>query len=342
MDPVELSKLRSLGEVIGKLGATPAVADVPAPVPAAAGIDLSGVVLEIVADKTGYPVDMLEPCMELEADLGIDSIKRVEILSAVRRAVPDLPEVDPVELSKLRSLGEVIGKLGAAGAVVEAPAPVAIPAPAPVAPTVDLSGVVLSIVADKTGYPVDMLEPCMELEADLGIDSIKRVEILSAVRRAVPDLPEVDPVELSKLRSLGEVISQLGTVNEPAPEAPVQDALGRRAVRVVPATAPGFALAGLHNGRIVVTDDGGGIAAHVVARLGTHGISAQVCTTVPADAHGVIFLGGLAEVASVDAALAVQKEAFGVARTVAEHRTEHGGVFVTVQDTGGDFGSRGS
>src|SRR5205823_6295888 len=157
------------GEVIGKLGATPAVADVPAPVPAAAGIDLSGVVLEIVADKTGYPVDMLEPCMELEADLGIDSIKRVEILSAVRRAVPDLPEVDAVELSKLRSMRQVIGLLGAAGAVAATPALVAVPAPAPAAAGIDQSGVVLEIVADKTGYPADMLDASMELEADLGI-----------------------------------------------------------------------------------------------------------------------------------------------------------------------------
>ena len=34
-----------------------------------------------VADKTGYPADMLGMEMHLEADLGIDSIKRVEILS---------------------------------------------------------------------------------------------------------------------------------------------------------------------------------------------------------------------------------------------------------------------
>jgi hypothetical protein len=36
--------------------------------------------------------------MELEADLGIDSIKRVEILSAMRERAPNLPEVKPTEL----------------------------------------------------------------------------------------------------------------------------------------------------------------------------------------------------------------------------------------------------
>src|SRR5207248_3964214 len=95
--------------------------------------DLSGLAFPTRRSSALYPVDMLEPCMELEADLGIDSIKRVEILSAVRRAVPGLPEVDPVELAKLRSLGEVINQLGAAGAVAQAPAVVAIPVPVPVA-----------------------------------------------------------------------------------------------------------------------------------------------------------------------------------------------------------------
>ena len=46
---------------------------------------------QVVADKTGYPADMLEPAMALEADLGIDSIKRVEIFSALQELFPPLP-----------------------------------------------------------------------------------------------------------------------------------------------------------------------------------------------------------------------------------------------------------
>jgi hypothetical protein len=43
--------------------------------------------------------------------------------------------------------------------------------------------VLLAVVAGKTGYPVDLLRPEMALEADLGIDSVKRVEILAAEER---------------------------------------------------------------------------------------------------------------------------------------------------------------
>ena len=42
--------------------------------------------LKIVEDRTGYPIEMLDPDAILEADLGIDSIKRVEIIAAFRRA----------------------------------------------------------------------------------------------------------------------------------------------------------------------------------------------------------------------------------------------------------------
>ena len=65
------------------------------------------VLLEIVADKTGYPTDMLEMDMDLEADLGIDSIKRVEILGALQEKLPDL-QVQADELAERQTLGEIL------------------------------------------------------------------------------------------------------------------------------------------------------------------------------------------------------------------------------------------
>src|SRR2546429_560203 len=115
---------------------TPAPVQVVTPAPAAdgVGVDLERLVLEVVADKTGYPVEMLAGHMELGADLGIDSIKRVEILSAVRRGAPELPEVDPGELGKLRSLGEIIDRLRATTGTASAPAVPAAPQPAIMTP----------------------------------------------------------------------------------------------------------------------------------------------------------------------------------------------------------------
>nr|MBL0688497.1 SDR family NAD(P)-dependent oxidoreductase [Pseudoalteromonas sp.] len=93
------------------------VAVVPAPVvktivaAPVASIDLQkiqSVMMEVVAEKTGYPTEMLELEMDMEADLGIDSIKRVEILGAVQESIPDLPELNPEDLAELRTLGEIV------------------------------------------------------------------------------------------------------------------------------------------------------------------------------------------------------------------------------------------
>src|SRR5690606_181246 len=85
------------------------------PEPSSSGVDLLAVLLEVVAQKTGYPREMLSPSMELEADLGVDSIKRVEILAALRERAPKLPELDAAELGKLRTLEEIARVLRGAG-----------------------------------------------------------------------------------------------------------------------------------------------------------------------------------------------------------------------------------
>jgi acyl transferase domain-containing protein/NAD(P)H-dependent flavin oxidoreductase YrpB (nitropropane dioxygenase family)/NAD(P)-dependent dehydrogenase (short-subunit alcohol dehydrogenase family)/acyl carrier protein len=67
--------------------------------------------------------------------------------------------------------------------VAQIAAPIVLPAPAP-APqpnpieTHDPMQLVVSIVSERTGYPVETLGIDLDLEADLSIDSIKRIEII--------------------------------------------------------------------------------------------------------------------------------------------------------------------
>jgi len=63
------------------------------------------------------------------------------------------------------------------------------------------------VVAERTGYPADMLNLDMELDTDLGIDSIKKVEILSTVRERVGDVPG-DLAAFATLRTLREIAEQ--------------------------------------------------------------------------------------------------------------------------------------
>ncbi|MBE9035891.1 phosphopantetheine-binding protein [aff. Roholtiella sp. LEGE 12411] len=77
--------------------------------------------------------------------------------------------------------------------------------------TVDLSGFsnrLLEVVSDKTGYPVDMLDLNMDLEADLGIDSIKQLEIFAAMHEEFPDM-DVDPELFRDLRTLAKIVDYL-------------------------------------------------------------------------------------------------------------------------------------
>ena len=75
-------------------------------------VEISRSLLEVVSEKTGYPAEMLEPGMDMEADLGIDSIKRVEILGAMQERFPQLPKIDPEALAELRTLGQITEHLG--------------------------------------------------------------------------------------------------------------------------------------------------------------------------------------------------------------------------------------
>ena len=46
-----------------------------APVPSSERHRIQSILMEVIAEKTGYPAEMLNPEMGLDADLGIDSIK---------------------------------------------------------------------------------------------------------------------------------------------------------------------------------------------------------------------------------------------------------------------------
>ena len=57
-----------------------------------------------------------------------------------------------------------------------------------------------------------MLELGMDMEADLGIDSIKRVEIMWSLQEQLPHLPQVSGSEISELRTLKEIVDHLSSL----------------------------------------------------------------------------------------------------------------------------------
>ncbi len=189
-------------------------------------------VLALVAEKTGYPVDMLDVDLDLEADLGVDTVKQAEVMATIREAY-GIPRDDTIKLRDFPTLARVIQfvhdrKPGLhathatqtpatvptpeAQAILEvnaAPAPVATPAPISASvSTKDEDPVkerILALMVEKTGYPQDMLDLDLDLEADLGVDTVKQAEMFAAIRE-IYSIPRDENRKLRDYPTLAHVI----------------------------------------------------------------------------------------------------------------------------------------
>ena len=61
-----------------------------------------------MAEKTGYPTDMLELDLDLEADLGIDTVKQAELFATIREAY-GIARDDTLKLRDFPTLNHVVG-----------------------------------------------------------------------------------------------------------------------------------------------------------------------------------------------------------------------------------------
>ena len=248
INPNDLTELRTLQEIVDFVGGSmgtavvaeketasmPAVKSVETPkiIPTIIGTEssnvegLTAILLEVVSEKTGYPSEMLELSMDMEADLGIDSIKRVEIFGALTQQYPQASGINPNDLTEIRTLGGIVSFVSSSFPS-DAPAQNGIAKEAAVSPSssvveqtnssvgneIDLGGltvILLEVVSEKTGYPSEMLELGMDMEADLGIDSIKRVEIFGALTQQYPQASGINPNDLTELRTLQEIVDFVG------------------------------------------------------------------------------------------------------------------------------------
>jgi len=225
------------------------------------------------------------------------------------------------------------------------------PTPAP-APKENLSEVLLAIVSDRTGYPVEMLDLDLDLEAELSVDSIKRIEILGELNERVAlsdaegEAAEEVIEELAAIKTLRGIIDWIEahrgsdeSEEEAAAELP---AVGRYLVRVLETAPPVTNGLSLHGRRFALTDDGRGVATRLAALLESHGATTEI---VGADdelnnVDGLIFLSFLSEGAAPDTVkllfVLARDAVLGGARWVISV-TPNGGTFG--QQVGDDFPS---
>ncbi|MEN9919507.1 MAG: hypothetical protein RL662_1943 [Bacteroidota bacterium] len=212
------------------------------PVAVASVDSIKALLLDIVSEKTGYPIDMLGLDLDLEADLSIDSIKRMEIIGTLRDKLNITGSLEDSEdaIEKMASIKTLNGLIGwieelAAGSapVVAAPiqnvAPVAVSAPVASTPAhvsiQDIKALLLDIVSEKTGYPTDMLGLDLDLEADLSIDSIKRMEIVGSLRDKLNITGSLEDSEdaIEKMASIKTLNGLIGWIEELANDSKKED-----------------------------------------------------------------------------------------------------------------------
>ncbi|MEU9997429.1 SDR family NAD(P)-dependent oxidoreductase [Streptomyces sp. NPDC050848] len=89
----------------------PAVVKPPTESAPASAPESAPTVLELIAGRTGYPADMLDPDLDLEAALGVDSLKRTEIAATLLGGTPHAESVGA--LADLRTIREMTDWLAA-------------------------------------------------------------------------------------------------------------------------------------------------------------------------------------------------------------------------------------
>ncbi len=271
-----------------------APAVVAAPVQAAPAIaprhldetQVTAEILDLIAQKTGYPKDMLELDLDMEADLGIDTVKQAELFAAMRD-IYSLPKMEGMQLKDYPTIrhcikfvittaaqgGEAVAAPVAAPAVAAAipaaqpafvaPTPVVTPAPvqvvqvAPVAPApvaaavqsapaaapkildeAKVSDEIVNLIAEKTGYPKDMLDMDLDMEADLGIDTVKQAELFASMRE-IYELPKTEGIQLKDYPTIRHCINYVITTAANPVAAPVAEpAVAAPAPVVTPVVAP--------------------------------------------------------------------------------------------------------
>ncbi|HZC81018.1 MAG TPA: phosphopantetheine-binding protein, partial [Nitrospiraceae bacterium] len=202
--------------------------------------------IQVVSETTGYPKESINLAMDLESDLGVDSIMKVEILAGLSKDFPEI-KLEQLDVSMpIRTLDDIVQALSA---LVQQPAG---PVAAPTSPTrsnelttsdqlttsnqltsnssaveqrtafdlEQLKEAILEVVLE-TGYPREMIDFDMDLEADLGLDSIRKLEILAKIQEFI-NIPDVNYAAVTNIRTINQILEFAKSLEPGATPAAVQ------------------------------------------------------------------------------------------------------------------------
>ncbi|MHA1205163.1 MAG: SDR family NAD(P)-dependent oxidoreductase, partial [Candidatus Heimdallarchaeaceae archaeon] len=173
---------------------------------------------EVIGKHTGYDIQDLDENYDLEEDLGIDTVKQAEIFGDLR----DLFGLDLDEtyaLADYRTIADIAQAISTekpvekveqveteeSGEIRTAQQPTIISEAKSSISGEEVTKEVLSIISEITGYDTEDIEIEMDLEEDLGVDSIKIAEILSSLGSKF-DLEFDEMSDLSGIRTTEDIV----------------------------------------------------------------------------------------------------------------------------------------
>ena len=202
--------------------------------------ELEKFLINFVVEQTGYPPEVVELDADLEADLGIDSIKKAQLFGELAEYF-DVQPTENMTLDDFPTLRHVLNFLAGAQMKGDAaggqpgcrcrgcprrrplpPRPAAVvarcsrllrrAAVAPVAAAgsdpAELEKFLINFVVEQTGYPPEVVELDADLEADLGIDSIKKAQLFGELAEYF-DVPPTENLTLDDFPTLRHVLNFL-------------------------------------------------------------------------------------------------------------------------------------
>ncbi len=236
--------------------------------PGTSGAELEAFLINFVVEQTGYPAEVVDLDADLEADLGIDSIKKAQLFGELQEyfdvgALAGSGGGGSLSLDDFTTLRHVLDFLvqsqsGAAStAGIEQVVATTDPAPAVAtlftqsAPATtaennsataddttqrasELEAFLINFVVEQTGYPAEVVDLDADLEADLGIDSIKKAQLFGELQEyfnisALAGGAEGGSLSLDDFTTLRHVLNFLmgaaGTL--PASSVPADDPIAQ-------------------------------------------------------------------------------------------------------------------
>ena len=217
-------------------------------------LELETFLIDFVVEQTGYPREIVEMDADLEADLGIDSIRKAQLFGEIGQKY-GLSVDDSVSLDDFRTLRHLLAyMLPKVGGAQARPAGVQVPAvdsrsahssghgenghlknglgstryaangqshfqddttQSPNARTFagsnvaeELETFLIDFVVEQTGYPREIVEMDADLEADLGIDSIRKAQLFGEIGQKY-GLSVDDSVSLDDFHTLRHLLAYM-------------------------------------------------------------------------------------------------------------------------------------